>query len=238
VALVRAARRLGFKEQEREFRDQIIELLRLKTGQDFEYQLGQEGEPQQAAIDAWSQWAETTYPAEFAAQTGAATENLDELRALLAQVDWDAGTSDRGEKLFHARQCSQCHNSRTALGPDLSGAAGRFSRDDLFTAIALPNKDVSPRYQATTIVTNDGQIHSGMIVYESVDGLVLRNATNQTLRIETEEIETQRTMNTSLMPAGLLKDLQPSDLADLYAYLRTIASQTQTAKSQPTSASE
>ena len=238
VALVRAARRLGFKEQEREFRDQIVELLRLKTGQDFGYRLGQEGDPQQASIDAWSNWAETTYPDEFALQTGTATENVDELHALLAQVDWNAGSAARGEKVFHSRQCSQCHNSRSALGPSLSGAAGRFSRDDLFTAIALPNKDVSPRYQATSIITTDGNVHNGMIVYESVDGLVLRNATNQTLRIESSEIETRRTMSTSLMPTGLLKDLQPADLADLYAYLQSIGSQTQTATTQATSASE
>jgi len=238
VALVRSARRLGFKEQEREFRDQIIELLRLKTGQDFGYQLGKDGDAQQAAIDGWSKWAETTYPEEFALQTGAATENLDDLHALLTQVNWDSGDAGRGSKLFVTRQCSQCHNSRTALGPDLSGVAGRFSRDDLFTAIALPSKDVSPRYQATSIITTDGQVHSGMIVYESVDGLVLRNATNQTLRIETEEIETKRTLNTSLMPTGLLKDLKPSDLADLYAYLRSFGAQTQTAKTQETSASE
>jgi len=238
VALVRAARRLGFKEQEREFRDQIIELLRLKTGQDFNYELGKEGDAQQAAIDGWSKWAETTYPDEFARQTGAATENLDDLHALLAKVDWNSGSASRGEKVFNSRQCSQCHNSRSALGPDLSGVAGRFSRDDLFTAIALPNKDVSPRYQATSIITTDGQVHNGMIVYESVDGLVLRNATNQTLRIETEEIETRRTLNTSLMPTGLLKDLKPEDLADLYAYLRSFSSQTQTAKTDGAGNSE
>lgn len=238
VALVRCARRLGFKEQEREYRDQVIELLRLKTGQDFGYQLGKEGDAQQAAIDGWSKWVEANYAEEYAQQSGAATENLDELHALLAQVDWNGGVAARGEKVFNTRQCSQCHNSRTALGPDLSGVAGRFSRDDLFAAIALPNKDVSPRYQATSILTTDGQVHTGMIVYESVDGLVLRNATNQTLRIETAEIELKRTLSTSLMPSGLLKDLQPADLADLYAYLRSVGAPTQTAKTPDTSTAE
>lgn len=224
VALVRALRRLGFSGREREFRDQIVELLRLRTGQDFGYVLGKEGDPQQPPVDAWTKWAQAAYPEEFAAQSGAAAENLDELRALLSQVSWEQGDAARGERLFVARQCSQCHNSRTALGPDLSGAAGRFSREDLFTAIVLPDRDVSPRYQATHIVTTDGHMHTGMIVYESVDGLVLRNATNQTLRIETEQIESRRTLNTSLMPTGLLKDLKPTDLADLYAYLQSIGS--------------
>jgi putative membrane-bound dehydrogenase-like protein len=232
VTLVRTARKLGYVEEERELRDQVIELLRLKTGQQFPYVLGAEGDPQQAAIDEWTAWVEAQYPDEFAAQSGASLESTEQLAALLAQVDWELGDASRGEKLFQTRQCSQCHNSRSALGPDLTGVAGRFSRDDLFIAIALPNKDVSPRYMATTIATSDGTIHTGMIVYESVDGLVLRDAQNRTLRIETEEIDSRRTRSQSLMPAGLLKDLQPSDLADLYAYLRGLGLQTANAGGQ------
>jgi putative heme-binding domain-containing protein len=232
VTLVRAARKLGYVEEERELRDQVIELLMLKTGQRFQYVLGAEGDAQQAAIDEWTAWVEAQYPEEFAAQSGASLDSTDELAALLSQVDWELGDATRGEKLFQTRQCAQCHNSRSALGPDLTGVAGRFSRDDLFTAIVLPNKDVSPRYMATTIATTDGTVHTGMIVYESVDGLVLRNAQNQTLRIETEEIESRRTRSQSLMPAGLLKDLQPSDLADLYAYLRGLGLQTANAGGQ------
>ncbi len=232
VTLVRAARRLGYKEEERELRDQVVELLRLKTGQDFSYVLGAEGDAQQASIDQWTAWAQATYPEEVARQSGASLESTEELAALLSQVNWETGDATRGQKLFQTRQCAQCHNSRSALGPDLTGVAGRFSRDDLFIAIALPNKDVSPRYMATTIATVDGNVHTGMIVYESVDGMVLRNAQNQTLRIETEEIESRRTRSQSLMPAGLLKDLQPQDLADLYTYLRGLGLQTADAGGQ------
>jgi putative heme-binding domain-containing protein len=65
-------------------------------------------------------------------------------------------------------------------------------------------------------------VYSGLIVYESVDGLLLRNATNQTFRIETREIVSRTRSPVSLMPNGLLKDLTPQDYADLYAYLRTL----------------
>ncbi len=226
VALVRALRRLGYREEERELRDQVVELLRLRTGEGFGYELGRENDPQQASIDQWTAWAEENFAEEFAKQSGATVESLEELKNLIAGVDWDAGDPARGETLFIKRQCAQCHNSRTALGPDLTGAAGRFSREDLFTAIALPNKDVSPRYQTTTILTEDGKVHTGLIVYESVDGLVLRNARNQTLRFEEDEIEEKRTISTSIMPTGLLKDLTSSDLADLYAYLRQLGVRT------------
>ena len=113
-----------------------------------------------------------------------------------------------------------------SLNGDLAGATSRFSRDDLFIAIALPNRDVSPRYQTTLVETKAGKIYTGLIVYESVEGLLLRNGTNQTFRIDTPDIETKRNLPTSLMPEGLLKDLTDSDLADLYAYQKTLAART------------
>jgi putative heme-binding domain-containing protein len=207
-------------------RDQVVELLRLRTQQDFAYVLGQDGDPQTESVQKWTAWAEATYPQEFAALAGASPESVEQLHALLGQVNWEQGDPQRGDKLFQTRQCRQCHNSRQALGPDLTGVAGRFSRDDLFIAIALPNRDVSPRYQTTTVATTEGQVYTGLVVYDSVDGIVLRNATNQTFRIEAEEIETRKTLSTSLMPSGLLKDLTPQDLADLYAYLRGLGVQT------------
>jgi putative heme-binding domain-containing protein len=237
VALTRTMRRLGYQKEERELRDQVVELLQLNTRQDFGYVLGRDGDPQQPGIDRWTAWVRQNYADEYGKQDGGAGEDLDQLRRLLARVDWDHGDATRGAQLFETRACSRCHGSRRALGPDLAGVAGRFSREDLFVAIALPNRDVSPRYQTTMIATHDGQIYTGLIVYESVDGLVLRDGNNRTFRIETEQIESRRTLATSLMPAGLLKDLVPQDLSDLNAYLRGLGVQTAKAP-QADSASE
>jgi putative heme-binding domain-containing protein len=109
------------------------------------------------------------------------------------------------------------------LGPDLAGATNRFSKEDLFTAIALPSRDVSTRYQTTLVQTKDGKSYSGLVIYESVDGFILRNGTGQTFRIETSQVAEKRKSPVSLMPAGLLKDLTAQDHADLYAYLATLA---------------
>ena len=137
----------------------------------------------------------------------------------MAEVDWTKGDASRGRKLFEKRSCVQCHGGRQALGPDLAGVARRFSRDDLFVSITVPNRDVSPRYQTTLVETTEGKVYTGLIIHQSAEGLLLRNATNQTFRFEADEIETQQTRSTSLMPAGLLKDLKPSELADLYRYI-------------------
>ncbi len=71
------------------------------------------------------------------------------------------------------------------------------------------------------MVTNEGKTFTGMVVYEAIDAVVLRNAANMTSRVEKKEIEQRRDLSTSIMPNGLLQGLQPTDLADLYAYLRS-----------------
>ena len=76
------------------------------------------------------------------------------------------------------------------------------------------------------VETKDGRIFTGMVVYEAIDGVVIRNAANQTFRIEVADIESRKPLSSSLMPGGLLKDLKPCDYADLYAYLRTLTVQT------------
>jgi putative heme-binding domain-containing protein len=229
VTLVRLLRRLDSRGMEREIRDQIVEVLQRNTSQHFDYSLGREGDPQQAGIEQWTAYIREAHPDEFAKQAGESAAELAQLEELLSQVSWEEGSASRGSKLFESRACIQCHSSRQALGPDLNGCAQRFSKEDLFTAIAVPSRDVSPRYQTTMIATVDGKVFTGLIVYESVDGLVLRNATNQTFRIEAKNIESRKTLSQSLMPNGLLKNMQPRDLADLYAFLRGMGAKTASA---------
>ena len=64
------------------------------------------------------------------------------------------------------------------------------------------------------------------MIYESVDGFILRNGTGQTFRLETSQVEEKRKSPVSLMPAGLLKDLSPQDYADLYAHLQSLGTVT------------
>ena len=70
-----------------------------------------------------------------------------------------------------------------ALGPNLSGAASRFSREDLFEAIVNPSKDVAPPYRTTSFQLKDGQVHTGIIAFESADGYILQTGATSTVRI-------------------------------------------------------
>src|SRR6185295_7767174 len=140
------------------------------------------------SIENWTEWVTQNCGDEAARQLGGSGTDLAGLKQRLAGVAWENGDIQRGQKLYTARGCAQCHGAGSGLGPDLAGAAGRFSRDDLFVAIALPNRDVSPRYQTTLIETKAGKVYTGMIVYEAPDGLLLRNGVNQNFRLETRDI--------------------------------------------------
>ena len=223
VPLVRVLRRLQGGKQDYRLREQAVRLLRRAGEQDFAFVFGESGyTPQPDVIKKWTDWAVAKFPDRAGELTGGNEQDAEKLRERLAAVDWDAGDAARGAEIFKARSCSQCHSGARAVGPDLAGVAQRFSRDDLFIAIAQPDRDVSSRYQTTLVETNSGKLYTGRIVYHSVDGVTLRTGTNQTLRLEADEIASQRLVNTSLMPAGLLKDAEPQDLADLYRYLQSL----------------
>lgn len=144
------------------------------------------------------------------------------LRERLRSVPWAEGDVKRGAELFRLRGCQTCHAVQGALGPNLSGAAKRFSREDLFEALANPGKDVAPLYRTTVFLTKDGQVHTGIVAFESADGYIVQTGATTTVRIATSDIAGMKPGTLSIMPNGLLEGLKASDLADLDAYLRSI----------------
>jgi len=54
--------------------------------------------------------------------------------------------------------------------------------------------------------------------------LIIQTGATTTVRINTPDIVSRLPSNRSLMPDGLLKDVKPGDLADLYSYLQTLRS--------------
>jgi putative heme-binding domain-containing protein len=223
IALVKLLRSLGYDEAEQPLRESAIQLLNRNLGEDFGFVTGKEGRrPQTAVIQRWTDHVAKLYPEEARQALEAAGEDAAALAQLLDSVDWSAGDAARGKELFTKRSCANCHGGSRALGPDLAGVGRRFSRRDLFTAIALPNRDVPPRYQTTYVQTKDGRQVTGLVIYDSVDGVILRDADNRTHRVEGADIELRTVVPRSLMPGGLLKGLAPRDVADLGAYLDSI----------------
>ncbi|MFN0195975.1 MAG: PVC-type heme-binding CxxCH protein [Planctomycetaceae bacterium] len=223
VSLLAAVRRLGASKEEFPLREKLAKLLEEATKIDAGFVYGEKGYiAQQEAIDKWTAELTKRYPTEVAGEFGTSEIELGDLQNRLVKIDWDQGNLERGQTLFQKRTCGHCHGGSQALGPNLSGVTRRFSREEVFTAILFPNRDVSPRYQASTVLSKEGKVYHGMIIYESVDGFILRNATLQTHRFNTNDVESRSVSKTSMMPGALMKDLSDGDWADLYAYLKEL----------------
>lgn len=169
------------------------------------------------------EWFEKKFPTEAKLLSGD-DEDPELWKKTLATVDWKEGRPAHGEKLFRERSCMACHTGTSRVGPDLTGAAGRFSRKDIFTAIIYPSRDVAPAYRVNEIETLDGKNFSGIVVFESADGVIVQLDAVKTVHIDNANIASRQPGRKSLMPSGLLKDLKPADLADLYAYMQTLNS--------------
>jgi putative membrane-bound dehydrogenase-like protein len=126
----------------------------------------------------------------------------------------------RGRDVFRKR-CSTCHKLEEhghVVGPDLLALTNRDPRW-LLTTILDPNKEVDARYVAWTAVTVDGRTASGMIVRESADSILLREAGGKEHLIPRSELEEFRSSERSVMPEGLERDMSAQDFSDVIAYL-------------------
>ena len=181
------------------------------------------GKDRPAIAAAWQEWVVKNFPDlanQFAADEP--SEKWASWEEQFAGIDWSTGAIEAGKVVFQKQQCAQCHEGRNAVGPNLQGIMQRFSTRDLMIAIVDPHRDVSSRYRTTMIVTDEGKTYTGIVIYESVDGLLLRDATHQTVRIESDSIEFRKELDSSLMPENLLKGQSPQQIADLFAYLRSL----------------
>jgi putative heme-binding domain-containing protein len=71
------------------------------------------------------------------------------------------------------------------------------------------------------VQTADGRTLSGFIAEQDAQVVVLRGVDGQNLSLPREEIEDLRAVPVSLMPTGLLKQLNEQQVRDLLAYLRS-----------------
>ena len=134
---------------------------------------------------------------------------------------------ERGKQMFAVAQCYKCHRmSGTGgiLGPDLTGAGGRFSSKDLLTSIIEPHKEISDQYGATQFLTTAGRVVVGKVINMSGDKIsVLTNMLDPSdlTSVDRKEIESVSPARTSMMPSGLLDTLKKDEILDLLAYLRS-----------------
>jgi putative heme-binding domain-containing protein len=109
-------------------------------------------------------------------------------------------------------------------GPDLTGAGTRFGPRDLADAILNPNNVISDQYNNSVVVKKDGTEQFGRILGEE-DGHMLIMPTpmapDHVLRIPKGEIKETKPSKLSAMMPGLINSMNPDEVLDLLAFLRS-----------------
>lgn len=140
------------------------------------------------------------------------------------------GNVDRGRQVL-ARSlgtdlaCMKCHTVRGVggqIGPDLSMIGKKASRQDMFTSVLEPSKAVADQYVTWQIETRQGLLIGGLLVEETPDSLMLRDANGKDYKIAKKDVETRTKDPKSLMPDNLLAFLSEDELIDLVDYLMTL----------------
>jgi putative heme-binding domain-containing protein len=220
---LRLLRRLLSQPQEQPARAQLLALLTLETGQPFKIQeSATDPESLRRAYQPVFSWFSQRRPA-LLRQLDDSSDDPVVWEMKLQSVPWDRGEPQRGEALFIQRGCQACHAGSAQLGPDLSGVTARFSVRDLFAAIVFPNRDIAPRYRLMTFYMRGGQMYTGLVTFESAEGVLVQTSASTTVRLAERDILSRQLSDISLMPSGLLAGLNHQALADLYSYLETLS---------------
>jgi putative heme-binding domain-containing protein len=144
------------------------------------------------------------------------------------------GNADHGKQLFTTNKdlgCVRCHSLRGAggnVGPDLSMIGKKGSRENLFESIIYPDKAIADQYVQWIVETKQGVVLQGLLVEETSDHLIIRDALAKDTKIPIKDVEERKKSPKSIMPSDLLAYMTEDDLVDMVEYLATLTTPTLT----------
>ncbi|MBC8242796.1 MAG: c-type cytochrome [Verrucomicrobia bacterium] len=136
--------------------------------------------------------------------------------ALKAKRDTNAGQATFNQ---HCATCHRAHGIGFAVGPDLT-AEFRRAEETIVRDILAPSAVIVAGHETYTVETTDGRVLSGLLAGESAASLTLAMAGGVRLDVLRKEIRSLKSLDVSLMPESLAVALQPSDVANVIAWLR------------------
>jgi putative heme-binding domain-containing protein len=142
----------------------------------------------------------------------------------LADLALKAGDPARGEQVYRRAElgCVLCHSIGGVggkVGPDMTSLGAAAPADYLVESVLLPNAKIKEGFHGITIETKDDLEYSGILVRETGQEVVLRNAQNQEVSVAKANIRKRANASQSLMPTGLLDTVSEGDRNDLVAFL-------------------
>lgn len=131
------------------------------------------------------------------------------------------GNATHGREVFR-NNCATCHRIAgigVLVGPDISDTRTKTA-EQLLNDILNPNAAIDSNYINYVVTTRSGKVFSGLIAAETASSVTLRRAENQTDSILRRDIQEIRSTGQSLMPEGVEKTINLSEMADLLSFLK------------------
>lgn len=144
----------------------------------------------------------------------------------LAELVEAHGDAERGKVVFSTtgtcRNCHQVNSDGTEVGPDLSEIGAKLARQAMFESILYPSAAISHNFEQWVVLTDDGLMHSGLLVSETDSELRLKDDKGIVRTIPLATVEERSRSEASLMPAEIQKLMTAGELVDLVEYLSTL----------------
>ena len=204
-------------QKEKSAREALAGLLATWAGESFTIT---DGADLLQSYAPWFDWFAKTH-GPVGQRIAGSDEDLAVWTKRLSAVNWDAGDAVRGRRIYEQRLCLRCHGS-DRIGPDLTGIAARMNSHDLFAAVLDPSRDISPAWQGKQFTTRNCATHIGIVVYESPTATLFQTGADTTIRLTGDELVSVEPSRISLMPPGLLNGLDNGEIADFYAFMKTL----------------
>lgn len=121
-------------------------------------------------------------------------------------------------------QCHRFAGEGANLGPDLTGAAGRYSVRDLLVATLEPSREVPDVWRDVEVWGSDEDggaelLAVGRVESERDGRLVVRETSGARVELDAARVTERVAHRLSRMPEGLLDALTEGETLDLLAYV-------------------
>src|SRR5262249_45817171 len=130
-----------------------------------------------------------------------------------------------GKAVFQ-KNCFTWHRLQSVgvgVGPDLLSALRNKWAEQLLTDIRDASGEVEPRDLNYIVTTRAGRSFSAIIVAETASSVPVRRAEKAEDVIQRNRIELVEATAKSLMPEGLEMQMTKQEVADVIAYLQSVA---------------
>ena len=130
-------------------------------------------------------------------------------------------TPQAGELIFR-KQCATCHRIGKIghnVAPDIADSRSK-QPSQLLTHILQPNRVIDSNYISYSVITNEGQVLTGILVTETSTSITLRQAEGKEVTLLRSQVEALRSNGVSLMPEGLEKNISHQQMADLISFIK------------------